>query len=48
MDEPIVEEELALIERTCEALAKIPAPKSASQAPIVRELERLRSLGYVQ
>lgn len=43
-DQPddIVLEELAALEKVTAQLAEIPAAKTASQAPIVRELERLR------
>ncbi|HEB88558.1 MAG TPA: hypothetical protein ENI85_03220 [Deltaproteobacteria bacterium] len=38
----IVEEELAAYEKVKAQLAEIPPPRTADQAPIVRELERLR------
>jgi DNA helicase-2/ATP-dependent DNA helicase PcrA len=38
----IVLEELAALEKVTAQLAKIPPAKAASQAPIIRELERLR------
>ncbi len=43
-DQPddIVLEELAALEKVTAQLAEIPPAKTASQAPIVRELERLR------
>ena len=40
----IIEEERALLERVRAALAQMPESKAASQAPLVRELERLREL----
>lgn len=41
---PIVEEERALLDRVRAALAELPEVRVASQAPLVRELERLREL----
>ncbi|MGK0485509.1 MAG: hypothetical protein ACJAYI_001017, partial [Myxococcota bacterium] len=38
----IVEEERALLEQVRAALDEMPESKAASQAPLVRELERLR------
>ena len=38
----IVLEELAALEKVTAQLAEIPPAKAASQAPIIRELERLR------
>jgi DNA helicase-2/ATP-dependent DNA helicase PcrA len=38
----IVEEELALLEQVSQLLARLPEPSSPAEAPLVRELERLR------
>ena len=43
-DLEIVEEERALLDRVRAALAELPESRAASQAPLVRELERLREL----
>ena len=40
--DPIVKEELAALDGAIEKLAQIPPTKTASEIPIVRELERLR------
>ncbi len=42
--DPIVAEELELLSRTCSLLLELPEPRTASEEPIVRELERLRSV----
>ena len=42
MPHPIVEDELAQLERVSEKLASLPEVETASEAPIVRELQTLR------
>ncbi len=44
LNDPIVDEERGLLERVRAALAELPDARAASQAPLVRELERLREL----
>jgi DNA helicase-2/ATP-dependent DNA helicase PcrA len=44
LDDPIIVEELALLEKVKAALEQLPDPKQASHAPLVRELERLREV----
>ncbi|MCP4035764.1 MAG: ATP-binding domain-containing protein [bacterium] len=44
MNDPIVDEEHGLLEQVREALSKLPETRAAPQAPLVRELERLREL----
>jgi DNA helicase-2/ATP-dependent DNA helicase PcrA len=42
--DPIVEDELGLLARVSALLVKLPEPRTASEAPIVEELERIRSV----
>ena len=42
VNDPIVDEECGLLDRVKAALEKLPQARVASQAPLVRELERLR------
>jgi DNA helicase-2/ATP-dependent DNA helicase PcrA len=42
LSHPIVEEEAVLLERVRAALSVLPEARAASQAPLIRELERLR------
>ena len=44
MNDPIVDEESGLLARVQAALAELPEVRTASHAPLVRELERLREL----
>ena len=44
MNDSIVKEELSLLADVVDALGKLPDAKVASQAPLVKELERLREL----
>ena len=44
MTDPIVDEERALLTQVRAALSELPEARTASQAPLVRELERLREL----
>ena len=42
MPHPIVDEELALLARVSEVLEAAPSQPTPSEAPIVRDLERIR------
>jgi DNA helicase-2/ATP-dependent DNA helicase PcrA len=42
--DPVVEDELSLLARISARLVDLPEPRTASEEPIVRELERLRSV----
>jgi DNA helicase-2/ATP-dependent DNA helicase PcrA len=42
--DPVVEDELALLARTSALLLALPEPRTASEEPIIQELERLRSV----
>ena len=44
LNDPIVDEECRLLERVQAALANLPEARTASHAPLVRELERLREV----
>ncbi|MBW2389679.1 MAG: hypothetical protein JRG89_14760 [Deltaproteobacteria bacterium] len=44
VNDPIVDEERVLLEQVAAALAELPEARAASQAPLVRELQRLREL----
>lgn len=42
--EPLVRDEIELLARTSAVLLELPEPRTASEGPIVRELERLRTV----